>query len=112
MSNQTTTGPPTFYFKERKGKLNWQKLLAVDLDELRSGANTPVLESCLGNLTYAALNEEDCERFEDPMLLKMFRLTQYGLEYLLNYQNYLFGQTQTLDQAYKQAEENVFLIDI
>lgn len=105
--NNYTQGPPTFYFKERKGRLNWEKLDSVDLNELRSGANMPALESCLGNITYAALSPEDCERFEDPNLLKMFRVSQYGLEYLLNYQNYLYGQTQGLDAAYKQGEAAV-----
>lgn len=102
-----TSGHPTFYFKQKKAHLNWDKINTIDPEEVRDGANKHLLEACLGNVVFAKLSEEDCEHFHDPVLLKMFRLSQYGLEYLLNYQNYLFSQMQNLNLAYNQAGESV-----
>ena len=105
--NNFTGGPPTIYFKERKAKLNWQKLNSIDLERLHEPSNLHLLEACLGNITYAGLDQQDCEKFADPTLLKMFRLSQYSLEYLMNYQNHLYTQSQNLDMMYRQTEESL-----
>jgi len=101
---------PSFFFRERKGKINWRNIANLDIDKLIEEGDVNQLENYLSNITYAALDKEDFERMGDATLLKLFRLSQYGLEYLLNCQNYLAEQTQVLDISYRQTEDKVILI--
>ena len=41
------------------------------------------LESLLQNITYAKVEREDVERFGDDYFVKLFRLSQLSIEYLI-----------------------------
>jgi len=99
--------PPSFMFRERKGKVNWRNIANLDVDELIGKGDIRMLESYLSNIAFANLEKEDVESFGDVNLLKLFRLSQYGLEYLLNCQNYLASQAQALDYQYRASEDHL-----
>jgi len=61
------------------------------------------LEQLLQNLTYAQLDREDLERMGDAHFVKLFRLAQLSIEYLIYTQNYLETMTKTLDMQYKHS---------
>ena len=58
------------------------------------------LEGLLQNITYAKIEREDVENFINDFI-KMFRLAQMSIEYLIYSQNYLEILTQSLDMQYK-----------
>ena len=60
----------------------------------------------LQNITYAQLDREDMERFGDDNFIKLFKLSQMSIEYLVYTQNYLECLTRTLDLQYKNAIES------
>jgi len=99
--------PPVFMFRERKGKINWRNIANLDVDDLIGRGDVRSLETHLSNITFSNIEKEDIETFGDATLLKLFRLSQYGLEYLLNCQNYLSGQSQVLDNQYRHSEDRV-----
>mgnify|MGYP000937289498 CR=1 FL=1 len=104
------SGP--FYFQEKKGRINWRDISRLNLGTLLEGSDFKTLETQLSNITFAKLDEEDFERFSDSTLLKLFKLSQLSLEYLMNTQNYLANQTQTLDHVYRLSEEKVTMLAI
>ena len=106
MSNSLST----FLFKERKGKINWRNIANLNLNDLIERNDIKILENYLSNITYGNLDKEDFDKFGDATLLKLFKLSQYSLEYLLNNQNHYLVQTQLLDNQYKSNEEKVYLI--
>lgn len=77
----------------------------VDLDRLTKEVDLKQLEVLLSNITFATLDKDDLERLGDQHFLKLFRLTQLAIEYLLYTQNYLESLCKALDLEYKQSYE-------
>ena len=77
----------------------------TDVDKIISTTDLWQLEQLLQNLTYANLDREDLERLGDTHFIKLFRLSQMSVEYLIYTQNYLETLTKTLDLHYKQSFE-------
>ena len=105
----TTPMPPKFQFQDRQGRLNWRQIMNADVDKITQQVDLRQLESLLQNLTYARLDRGDMELFGDEQFmenfLKLFRLAQMSIEYLIYTQNYLECLTRALDMQYKNAYE-------
>eukprot|EP01017_Pseudomicrothorax_dubius_P023138 TRINITY_DN24828_c0_g1_i1.p1 TRINITY_DN24828_c0_g1~~TRINITY_DN24828_c0_g1_i1.p1 ORF type:complete len:418 (-),score=107.38 TRINITY_DN24828_c0_g1_i1:34-1287(-) len=95
---------PYFPFQERRNRINWRNIGAIDAQKVIETNDLRFLESFLGNVVFAAIDEEDARRFSDPNLLKMFQLSQLATEYMLQLQNSFAGQIQNLDAAYKDSQ--------
>ena len=93
--------PPKFTFQARQGRINWRLVMNTDVDKIISTTDLGQLEQLLQNLTYANLDREDLERLGDTHFIKLFRLSQMSVEYLIYTQNYLETLTKTLDLHYK-----------
>ena len=71
----------------------------VDIDKkIKNDMDLQTLETLLCNLTYASLDRDDYDRLGDANFVKLFRLSQYSVEYLLYMQRYMESLCQTLDQ--------------
>ena len=101
-----TPMPPKFQFQERTGRLNWRQIMNADVDKITQQVDLRQLEGLLQNITYAHLDREDMERFGDENFIKLFKLSQMSIEYLVYTQNYLECLTRTLDMQYKNAIES------
>ena len=97
--------PPKFSFQERSGRINWRALMNTDLDQIVSTVDLRQLEALLQNITYAQLDREDLERLGDAHFVKLFRLSQLSIEYLIYTQNYLETMTKSLDAHYEHAQK-------
>lgn len=82
----------------------------ADVDKIMSEVDLRALESLLQNITYSLLDREDLERMGDAHIVKLFRLSQLSIEYLIYTQNYLETLTKSLDYHYKQAYEDTMKI--
>ena len=60
----------------------------VDLDRVVKEIDLSSLETLLNNITYASLDRDDIERLGDQHFIKLFRLSQLTIEYLLYTQDY------------------------
>lgn len=97
--------PPKFSFQARQGRINWRLVMNTDVEKIISTVDLVQLEQLLQNLTYANLDREDLERIGDTHFIKLFRLSQMSIEYLIYTQNYLETLTKTLDLHYKTSYE-------
>lgn len=77
----------------------------ADVDRIATEMDLRSLESILQNITYSQLDREDLERMGDAHFVKLFRLSQLSIEYLIYTQNYLETLTKSLDFHYRQAFE-------
>ena len=59
----------------------------------------------LQNITFAQLDRDDLERIGDQHFLKLFKLSQLSIEYLLYTQSYLESLSKALDLQYKSTFE-------
>lgn len=100
----TTPVPPKFKFEERRERVNWKPILNADIGQISKHVDLKTLEALLQNITYANVTKEDVERFLGDFV-KMFRLSQMSIEYLIYTQNYLECLTQVLDMQYKTSYE-------
>ena len=80
--------------------------MSADADKICNEVDLRQLESLLQNITYAKVDRDDIERFGDDNFIKLFRLSQMSIEYLIYTQNYLECLTKTLDLQYKNAYES------
>ena len=77
----------------------------ANVDQITQQLDLKELEKLLQNITYARLDREDIEDVGTENLLKLFRLAQMSVEYLIYTQNYLECLTRALDIQYKNAYE-------
>ncbi len=82
----------------------------TNIEKITEEVDLKQLEGLLQNLTYAQLDREDLERMGDAHFVKLFRLSQLSIEYLIYTQNYLETLTKSLDVHYKQAYEDTVKI--
>jgi len=73
----------------------------TDIDRIATEMDLRSLESILQNITYSHLDREDLERMGDAHFVKLFRLSQLSIEYLIYTQNYLETLTKSLDFHYR-----------
>jgi zinc finger protein DZIP1 len=60
----------------------------VDLDRVVKEIDLSTLETLLSNITFANLERDDIERLGDAHFVKLFRVAQMTIEYLLYTQDY------------------------
>ena len=77
----------------------------ADLEKIQKEIDLRALETLLQNITFAYLDRDDLERLGDAPFIKLFRLAQYSIEYLLYTQNYLESLCKTLDAEYRSTFE-------
>ena len=83
------------------GHLNWEAIASTSPGELAKNLDINVLSGLIQNITYAKLETEDIQRLRDPNLIKMFKLYQLGIEYLLYVQNYYAAVAKAKDDEYQ-----------
>jgi zinc finger protein DZIP1 len=77
----------------------------VDLDKVQKEIDLSTLEALLNNVTYANLDREDLERLGDAHFVKLFRISQLTIEYLLYTQDYFQSVNKVLDKKGKEWYE-------
>jgi hypothetical protein len=60
-----------------------------DVDRIAAEVDVGELERLLGNITAASLRRDELSRYGDDTFLKLFRLSQMSIDYLMYTQNYL-----------------------
>ncbi|XP_041728474.2 zinc finger protein Dzip1 isoform X2 [Coregonus clupeaformis] len=92
MSASTSTTIPPFKFRPRRESVDWRRISVVDVDLVASELDFQTLQEHITGVTFCNVEGERCVRCQspvDPALLKLFRLAQLTVEYLLHSQEYL-----------------------
>nr|XP_010337100.1 zinc finger protein DZIP1 isoform X4 [Saimiri boliviensis boliviensis] len=95
-------GPlPFFQFRPRLESVDWRRLSAIDVDKVAGAVDVLTLQENITNITFCKLEDEKCPHCQsgvDPVLLKLIRLAQFTIEYLLHSQEFLTSQVHTLEE--------------
>ncbi|XP_051839974.1 cilium assembly protein DZIP1 isoform X2 [Antechinus flavipes] len=100
-------GPfPFFQFRPRLESVDWRRLSAIDVDKVAGELDFLTLQENIMNITFCRLEDEKCHHCQsgvDPVLLKLVRLAQFTIEYLLHSQEFLTAQLQALEEKLRLA---------
>lgn len=81
-----------FKFRPRRESVDWRRINAVDVDLVVSQLDIEALQDHVGTVTFGTLEGERCQRCKspvDPALVKLLRLAQLTVEWLLHCQEFL-----------------------
>ncbi|XP_057563645.1 cilium assembly protein DZIP1 isoform X2 [Hippopotamus amphibius kiboko] len=96
------SGPlPFFQFRPRLESVDWRRLSAIDVDKVAGAVDVLTLQENIMNITFCKLEDEKCPHCQsgvDPVLLKLIRLAQLTIEYLLHSQEFLTSQLHSLEE--------------
>lgn len=87
-----TSALPPFKFRPRRESVDWRRIGAVDVERLVSELDVDTLQEHVTAVTFCSVEGERCQRCQnpvDPALVKLFRLAQLTVEWLLHCQGYL-----------------------
>ncbi|XP_036396409.1 zinc finger protein Dzip1 isoform X2 [Megalops cyprinoides] len=102
-----TAALPAFKFRPRRESVDWRRISAIDVDRVASELDFQTLQEHIMGITFCSVEHERCPYCQnpvDPVLLKLFRLAQLTVEYLLHSQDYL---TQSLQGAEEKLQASV-----
>ncbi|XP_035533362.1 zinc finger protein Dzip1 [Morone saxatilis] len=81
-----------FKFRPRRESVDWRRINAVDVDLVVSQLDVDALQDHISTVTFCSLDGERCQRCQspvDPALVKLLRLAQLTVEWLLHCQEFL-----------------------
>jgi len=72
-----------YVFRKRQGRLDWKLLSSVDPDTVARRGDVVALQAVVDNLTFA---DVELEGFQERNLVKLLRLSQLAVEYVVHSQ--------------------------
>nr|XP_012306569.1 zinc finger protein DZIP1L isoform X2 [Aotus nancymaae] len=91
---------PTFKFQPRRDSMDWRRISTLDVDRVARELDVATLQENIASITFCNLEREVCSRCGqpvDPALLKVLRLAQLIIEYLLHCQDCLSASIAQLE---------------
>lgn len=91
---------PTFKFQPRRESVDWRRISALDVERVARELDVATLQENISGVTFCNLDRETCSRCGqpvDPALLKVLRLAQLSIEYLLHCQDCLSSSVAQLE---------------
>ncbi|XP_061050598.1 cilium assembly protein DZIP1L isoform X1 [Eubalaena glacialis] len=91
---------PAFKFQPRRERIDWRRISALDVDRVARELDVATLQENIVSVTFCNLDREVCGRCGqpvDPALLKVLRLAQLSIEYLLHCQDCLSASVAQLE---------------
>ncbi|XP_023285632.1 zinc finger protein Dzip1-like isoform X1 [Seriola lalandi dorsalis] len=95
-----------FKFRPRRESVDWRRINAVDIDLVLSQLDVDTLQEHIGTVTFCSLDGERCQRCQspvDPALVKLLRLAQLTVEWLLHCQEFLTHNLQAAEERLAAA---------
>ncbi|KAM7365454.1 hypothetical protein PAMP_016375 [Pampus punctatissimus] len=90
-----------FKFRPRRESVDWRRINAVDVDLVVSQLDVDALQEHISTVTFCSLDGERCQRCQnpvDPALVKLLRLAQLTVEWLLHCQEFLTLNLHTAEE--------------
>ncbi|KAJ8790724.1 hypothetical protein J1605_021152 [Eschrichtius robustus] len=91
---------PAFKFQPRRERMDWRRISALDVDRVARELDVATLQETIVSVTFCNLDREvcgHCGQPVDPALLKVLRLAQLSIEYLLHCQDCLSASVAQLE---------------
>ncbi|XP_074070951.1 cilium assembly protein DZIP1L isoform X4 [Macrotis lagotis] len=97
-----------FKFQPRRESVDWRRLSAIDVDRVAQELDVTTLQDHITGVTYCNLDSERCAYCQqpvDPVLLKVLKMAQLIIEYLLHSQDYLSANIVSLEEKLQSTLE-------
>ncbi|RXM37117.1 Zinc finger protein DZIP1 [Acipenser ruthenus] len=104
---------PAFKFRARDESVDWRRVSAINVGRVASELDINTLQENIMAITFCNMDNERCPYCQnpvDPVLLKLFRLAQLNVEYLLHSQECLTCSLHTAEEritALGQEKEQI-----
>eukprot|EP00116_Pleurobrachia_bachei_P010011 sb/3470273/ len=98
-----------FQFRKRYRHVDWKALASVDVDKVSRELDYHALQSNIMNVAFCDPRGQDFQGVEEEFI-KLYRLAQFTIEYLLNCQEYLSHEIVKLESKsalYFQLKEKL-----
>nr|XP_056706400.1 cilium assembly protein DZIP1L [Euleptes europaea] len=98
-------GIPAFKFQSRRDAIDWRRFSAIDVERVARELDLATLQENINSITFCNLDAEKCPYCQqpvDPVLLKVLKMAQLTIEYLLHSQEYL-SMSLALQEERQQA---------
>jgi hypothetical protein len=92
-----------YIFKERSGRLKWREIMKLDVDLMIRENDISPLENYLENLIFSNVDETDLQIVPETSFLKLVKINQYVMEFLLDTQQRLEYENKILEVNYSQV---------
>uniref|UniRef100_A0A6I8MZ69 DAZ interacting zinc finger protein 1 like n=2 Tax=Ornithorhynchus anatinus TaxID=9258 RepID=A0A6I8MZ69_ORNAN len=99
-------GPSSFQFQPRHQTVDWRRFSAIDVERVARELDVMTLQETITGVTFCNLDTERCAHCQqpvDPVLLKVLKLAQLTIEYLLHSQDWLSGSVALLEEQLQRA---------
>ncbi|KAL8187650.1 UNVERIFIED_CONTAM: Zinc finger protein dzip1l [Gekko kuhli] len=103
-------GIPTFKFQSRRDTIDWRRFSAIDVERVARELDLATLQENINSITFCNLDAEKCPYCQqpvDPVLLKVLKMAQLTIEYLLHSQEYL-----SMSLALQEEQQQATLVDL
>ncbi|NXL66569.1 DZI1L protein, partial [Chordeiles acutipennis] len=97
---------PPFHFQPRQVGVDWRRFSAIDVERVAREVDVVMLQEHITSVTFCNLDGEQCPHCRqpaDPILLKVLRMAQLSIEYLLHCQDSLGTSLATHAQHLQAA---------
>ncbi|XP_072539993.1 cilium assembly protein DZIP1 isoform X3 [Salminus brasiliensis] len=109
LSCGTAAVPAPFKFRARRERVDWRQINTVDVNQVACELDFQTLQAHITAVTFCNIEGERCPCCQsqvDPALLKLFRLAQLTVEYLLHSQDCLTLSLQAAEERlHAEAQE-------
>eukprot|EP00826_Nyctotherus_ovalis_P028456 TRINITY_DN22484_c0_g1_i1.p1 TRINITY_DN22484_c0_g1~~TRINITY_DN22484_c0_g1_i1.p1 ORF type:complete len:336 (+),score=77.93 TRINITY_DN22484_c0_g1_i1:187-1194(+) len=104
VSNRPITLPP-FVFKEKSKYIDWDVLSTADVEALKLTGDLSVIQNCGRELVLSQLHKSDLDKINDSNFIKLFKLSQLSIEYLLYVQEFLETVAKSADKEFNEVHK-------
>ncbi|XP_053316663.1 cilium assembly protein DZIP1L [Spea bombifrons] len=96
----------SFRFQTRRDGIDWRRFSAIDVDRVARELDISTLQDSISSITFCNLDSERCPYCQqpvDPVLLKVLKMAQFIIEYLLHCQECLSSNIALLEERIEEA---------
>lgn len=94
-----------FQFHSRSQRIDWRKIAAVDVDQVARDVDVDTLQSNVVHLTFCDIDHELEGAAIDNNFVKLFKLAQLCIEYLMHSQDVLSESLAAVEQQLAEARQ-------
>ncbi|XP_075057649.1 cilium assembly protein DZIP1L [Mixophyes fleayi] len=96
----------TFRFQPRRDGIDYRRFSAIDVEKVARELDISTLQESINSITFCNLDNERCPYCQqpvDPVLLKLLKLAQFTIEYLLHCQECLSNTVTQLEERVQES---------
>uniref|UniRef100_A0A674IXG1 Cilium assembly protein DZIP1 n=1 Tax=Terrapene triunguis TaxID=2587831 RepID=A0A674IXG1_9SAUR len=101
---------PAFKFQSRRDSVDWRRFSAIDVERVARELDVTTLQENIASVTFCNLDSEKCPHCQqpiDPVLLKVLKMAQLTIEYLLHSQEYLTASLALQEEQLQATQEEL-----